>query len=145
MSKSDDFENNLLKLIYTAVAWANVADNAASSPKTAVYYALHSSTPGESGTQATNEIAYTSYIRKDKTRDTNGTTGHTVTANSVSTNTNITFAAGTGGSGTATDYSTGFGSSGATAYLHTGTITPSIVCGSGVTPVLTSATAETED
>ena len=53
MSKSDAFEADLLKLLFNATAIANVADNAASSPLTNLFVALHTADPGETGTQAT--------------------------------------------------------------------------------------------
>ena len=37
MPKSTTTCNNLLRLLFTAVAWANVADNAAASPLTNLY------------------------------------------------------------------------------------------------------------
>jgi len=37
MSKSNAFENSLLKLIFNATAIANLADNAATSPLTNLY------------------------------------------------------------------------------------------------------------
>lgn len=142
MSKSDTFENDLLKLIFQATAIANIADNAATSPLTNLYVALHTADPGETGVQNTSEITYTSYARVAVAR-TSG--GWTVTTNSVSPAANIDFPAGTGGSGTATYFSVGVASSGATKILYSGAISPSIVCGSGVTPRLTTATAITED
>jgi hypothetical protein len=36
MSKSDTFENDILKLIFNATAIANLADNAASAPLTSL-------------------------------------------------------------------------------------------------------------
>ena len=142
MSKSDTFENDLLKLIFNATAIANIADNAASSPLTNLYVALHTADPGEAGAQSTNEVTYTSYARVAVAR-TSG--GWTVTSSSVSPVANIDFPAGTGGSGTATYFSVGVASSGATKILYSGTITPNIVTGSGITPRLTTATAITED
>ena len=44
MPKSTDACNRILNLMYRATAWANVADNAASSPLTNVVVALHSAT-----------------------------------------------------------------------------------------------------
>lgn len=150
MSKSDDLENNFLKLYYTAVAHAGWADNAAASTKTHIGFSLNTADPGDAGAANTSEATYTSYARVMKTRDTNATTGFTVTANSVSPNTAITFPAGTGGSGTVTHFSTSGATSstpttGATAILHSGTVTPNIVTGNGITPQLTTATAITED
>ena len=81
MSKGDTFENDLLKLIYQAVPIANISDNAAVSPLTQIFYALHSADPGEAGTQATNEVAYTGYARVAVARTVGG---HTVTGSNVS-------------------------------------------------------------
>lgn len=142
MSKGNTFENDLLKLIFNATAIANIADNAASSPLTNLYVSLHTADPGEAGDQTTSEIAYTSYARVAVAR-TSG--GWTVTNNSVSPVADISFPAGTGGSGTATHFGVGTASSGAGKLLYKGAISPNIVCGNGVTPKLTTATAITED
>jgi hypothetical protein len=142
MSKSDSLENSLLKLIFNATAIANVADNAASSPLTNLYVSLHTADPGEAGSQTTNEITYTSYARVAVARTTGG---WTVTTNSVSPVATITFPAGTGGSGTATHFGVGSLSSGAGVLYYSGTVTPNIVCGNGVTPQLTTASTITED
>jgi len=142
MSKGDTFENDWLKLIFNATAIANIADNAATSPLTNLYVALHTADPGETGTQSTNECAYTSYARVAVAR-TSG--GWTVTANSVSPAANIDFPTATGGTETATHWSVGVASSGATKILYKGTISPNISISSGVTPRLTTASAVTED
>lgn len=142
MSKGNTFENDLLKLIFNATSIANMADNASASPFTNLYVSLHTADPGEAGDQTTNEIAYTSYARVAVAR-TSG--GWTVTANSVSPVATISFPAGTGGSGTATHFGVGTASSGAGKLLYSGTVTPNIVCGNGVTPSLTTASTVTED
>lgn len=142
MSKGDTFENDLLKLLFNATAIANVADNAATSPLTNLYVSLHTADPGETGTQTTSEITYTSYARTAVAR-TSG--GWTVTANSVSPVANIDFVAGTGGSGTATHFVVGSLVSTAGKLFYSGTVTPNIVTGNGITPRLTTATAITED
>lgn len=142
MSKANTFENDWLKLVFNATAIANIADNAGSSPLTNLYVSLHTSDPGEAGDQTTNEIAYTSYARVAVARS---GSGWTVTNNSVSPAANIDFPAGTGGSGTATHFGVGTASSGTGKLLYKGTITPNIVCGSGVTPRLTTASTITED
>lgn len=144
MSISDATENNVLKLIYNATAWANYADNAASTPQTNIHNALHTADPGDAGTMSTSEAAYTSYARVNVTRA-SGAGGWTVTANSVSPQTNIDFPAGTGGSGTVTHWSTGKTGGGATDILLSGTVTPNIVTGNGVTPRLTTASTITLD
>lgn len=142
MSKGDTFENDLLKLIFNATAIANIADNAASSPLTNLYVALHTADPGEAGSQTTSEVAYTSYARVAVAR-TSG--GWTVTTNSVSPAANIDFPTGTGGSGTATHFSIGTVVSAAGKILYSGTVTPNIACGNGIIPRLTTATTITED
>ena len=63
MSKGDTFENDLLKLIFNGTAIANIADNAATSPLTNLFVALHTADPGETGNQSTNEVSYTGYAR----------------------------------------------------------------------------------
>jgi len=136
-------ETAILTLIFNATAWANYADNAASSPQTNVAVALHTADPGTSGTQTTSESAYTSYARVSVARTSGGWTISGTGPASCSPVANISFPAGTGGSGTATHFSTGKTGGGATAILWSGTVTPNIVTGSGITPVLTTATTIT--
>ena len=140
--KSDTFENDLLKLIFNATAIANISDNAASSPLANLYVALHTEDPGDSGTQTTSEVAYTSYARVAVAR-TSG--GWTVTGNSVSPVATINFPACTGSTATATHFSVGVASSGASKILYAGALTPSISISTGVTPQLTTASTITED
>lgn len=142
MSKGNTFENDLLLLIFNGTAIANIADNAAVAPLTNLYIALHTADPGEAGVQTTSECAYTSYARVTSPR----TSGEwTVSGNSVSPTTEIAFPIATGGIETATHFSIGTASSGAGKILYSGTVTPNISIVSGVTPVLTTATAITED
>lgn len=143
MSIGNTFENDLLKLIFNATAIANIADNAATSPLTNISVALHTADPGEAGDQTTSEAAYTSYARVSVARTTGGWTAST--AGSTSPVANISFPAGTGGTGTATHFSVGPTGGGATKILWSGTVTPNIVMGNGITPVLTTATTITLD
>lgn len=142
MSMGNTFENDILKLVFNATAIANIADNAATSPLTNLQISLHTADPGEAGDQTTSEIAYTSYARVAVARTTGG---FTVTGNTVNPVANISFPAGTGGSGTATHGGVGTAASGAGKLLYKGAITPNIVCGSGVTPLLTTASSITQD
>lgn len=145
MSKTNSFENSLLLLVFNNTDIANIGDAGGlqnSATAGSLYVSLHTSDPGEAGDQTTNEIAYTSYARVAVARS---GAGWTVTANAVSPAANIDFPAGTGGSGTATHFGIGTASSGAGVLLYKGTVTPNIVCGSGITPRLTTATAVTED
>src|SRR5690606_2532967 len=142
MSAGNTFENDLLKLIFNGTAIANLADNASSSPLTNLYVSLHTADPGEAGNQSTNEAAYTSYDRVAVSRDTNG---WTVASNSVSPVADIEFPEGTGGSGTGTHFGVGTAASSTGKLLVSVAITPNITFGSGVIPVLTTATAITVD
>lgn len=142
MSKGDTFENDLLKLIFNATAIANIADNAATSPLTNLFVALHTADPGETGTQATNEVSYTGYARATVAR-TSG--GWTITANSVSPTANIDFGACTAGTATATHASVGVAVSGAVKILYKGALSPNISISSGVTPRIPTGSTITED
>ena len=115
--KSDTFRNDVLKLIFNATAIANICDNAAASPLTNLFVALHTADPGGSGVQNTSECAYTGYARVSVAR-TSG--GWTVTTNSVSPVATIPFGACTAGTETATCFSVGVASSGATKILRRG-------------------------
>lgn len=137
MSISNTTEDAILNLIYSATAWANYADNAASVPQTNIHVALHTADPGDAGTMTTSEAAYTNYARVNVARS-NG--WNASSGGSVSPAAAVTFPAGTGGSGTDTHFSTGKTGGGATAILLSGTVTPNIVSGNGVTPQLTTST-----
>lgn len=141
MGTSTTTANNILKLYLNATAIANIADNAASSPNTSLYVALHTADPGAAGTQSTNEVTYTSYARVAVARTTGGWTASSAASSSPVAA--ITFPAGTGGSGTATYASVGMLSSGAGIILWSGPITPNIVTGNGITPQLTTASTIT--
>jgi hypothetical protein len=141
MAKSSTFDNQLLKLIFNATPIANIADNAATSPLTNLYIALHTADPTAGGTQSSSEAAYTSYARVAVARTTGG---FTVTGASVSPVATVVFPAGTGGSGSATFWSVGVASTGSTEILYSGAISPAITLGNGITPELTTASTVTE-
>lgn len=145
MSKSNACENSLLLLIFNNTDFALIGDAAGlqnSATAGSLYVSLHTADPGEAGDQSTSEVTYTSYARVAVARS---GAGWTVTGNSVSPAATISFPAGTGGSGTVTYFGVGTSSSGAGVLLYSGAISPSIVCGNGITPQLTTATAVTED
>jgi hypothetical protein len=71
--------------------------------------------------------------------------GFSRSTNAISVVGNVAFPAGTGGSGTATHWGLGTDTSGAGKLLYSGTISPNIVTGNGVTPTLTAGTVVTED
>ena len=140
MSFGDTAENDLLKLIFQAVDWGNIADDTVTSPETSLGVALHTTTPGEAGDQTTNEAGYTSYAREDIVRTAGG---WSVTTNVVNPAANIDFTEATGGGETEDFFSIGKASG--DYMLLFGTVTPGIVVSSGVTPRLTTATSITLD
>lgn len=147
MPKSTVFANDVLSLTFRAVSIANIAQNNATSPATAMSIALHTSTPAAGGDQSTNEISYTGYARvTSMTRDTAGTAFPAPSGGVITTTANIDFGlmtAGTGGTA-------GFASIGHTPSTTTnkmlmfGAISPTISVVNGVTPRLATGSTITE-
>jgi hypothetical protein len=124
---------------------ANIADNAASSPLTALWVSLHYADPTASGDQTSSEITYTSYARVSVARTTSG--WPTTTTETISPAAAITFPLSTGGTGgtvLAAFFGIGTASTGAGHLLYSGTCTPNVSCVNGVQPQLTTATTITE-
>lgn len=146
MSKSNDFENALLLLIFNNTNIANIGDATGlrgSTTAGSLYLSFHTADPGEAGTEATNEISYTGYARQAVARS---SAGFTVSGSSVTLTNNVDFPEMTGGAGgLATHFAVGVASSGATMVLYKGTVTPNITVAVGVTPRLKAATSITED
>jgi hypothetical protein len=143
MSKANQYESDLLALLFNATPIANIADNAAASPLTQLFVSLHTADPGEAGNQTTSEISYTGYARVAVNRNSGG---WTVGAGTVSPAAAITFGAMTAGTGgTVTHFSIGTLTSGTGKLLYSGTVTPNIAVTAGVTPQLTTASTVTED
>lgn len=149
MSKANTYEQDILKLLLNGTAIANVADNASSSPITALWVALHESSPGEAGTQGTNETSYTGYSRIAVTRSTAGftvTTGGTDGASAKFVS-DVTFGEATSTStGTLTHFSVGqtSASTGGKVFYY-GAISPTINYGQNVTPNLTTGSSINEN
>lgn len=145
MSFSNAAENALLLLIFNNTNYANVGDATGLRGSTTVgslYMGGHTADPGEAGDQTTNEIAYTSYARVAIARS---GSGFTVSTNTVSLAAACNFPAGTGGSGTMSHWGLGTAASAAGSLIAKGSISPSIVCGAGVTPSLAAGTVLTLD
>ena len=144
MSKTNTWENDLLKLVFQNTSASLIGDATGlvgSGVAGSLYVSLHTADPGEAGDQTTSETSYTSYARVAVARG----GAWTIASNSVSPTANIDFPACTGGSATITHFGVGTSSSGAGKLLYKGTVTPNIAVATGVTPRLTTATAITED
>jgi hypothetical protein len=74
MPKGTTTCNNILALIYNATAWANIADNAASSPITNIYMALATASYSASDNASADETVYTNYVRQTVARSVAGWT-----------------------------------------------------------------------
>lgn len=145
MSKTNSWETALLSLLFANSNAANIGDATGlrgSTTAGSLYLSLHTADPGEAGDQTTSEVAYTSYARVGVLR--NGT-AFTVSGNAAALAALTSFPPGTGGSGTATHFGIGTAASGAGVLLYKGAISPSIVCGNGVTPQINAGTLVTED
>lgn len=146
MSLSNSAETNLLKLIFQNTTWAGIGDATGivgSTTAGSLFNGLATSDPGEAGDQTSGEISYTGYTRETRAR-TSG--GWTVTGNSVSPATIISFGAMTAGAGgTASFWTVGKSLTGTGELLYSGAISPTISVVNGVTPQLATGSAITMD
>ena len=132
MSFSNQFEADILGLIFNATAIPGLADNASASPLTNLYVALHTADPGEGGNQSTNEVNYTGYSRVAVQRSGAGWTlaGQTISPTAV-----IEFGEMTSGvAGTAVYASVGTAASGAGKVIIRGALSPTIPFQAGTVP-----------
>lgn len=131
MAKSITTCNNLLKLLFNATAWANIADNAASAPITNLYISLHTADPGTGNSQLTNETSYTNYARVAVVRTNVGWT--------VSTNTAVNAALAQfpqcGATGATLTYvAIGTAATGAGNVLYAGALNSALTVANGIQP-----------
>jgi|SRR5215831_10805702 len=145
MTVADVTENAIMELTFRGQAWANYADLAASANQTNIGISLHTADPGDTGDASTSEIATVAYAGYTRVNVGRSTGGWSASSNgTISPAANIDFPAGTGGTGaTATFFATAKSNAnpptGAQAILWSGAISPTIACGNGVTPRLTTA------
>ena len=132
MPKSTSTCNSILNLMYRATAWANVADNAASSPLANTYVSLHTAPLTAATNQQTeNETAYTNYARQAVARSTGWSAASGGTCENAAT---ISFPACGASGATLTDVTVGTATSGVGTVWHTGELNASLAVSSGITP-----------
>lgn len=144
---SDTTEDNILKLYLNATAISLIADNTATTPSTEVWVALHTADPGDTGTQGTNEAAYTGYTRIAVARTTGGWIVGSVAAGSAQPVSAVTFPQATSTS-TSTITHASIGMTSATTdgvIIASGTVSPNINISQNVTPNLTTGSSFTLD
>ena len=132
MPKSTATCNSIVNLMYRATAWANVADNAASSPLTNTYVSLHTGNLTASTNQQTdNETAYTNYARQAVARSTGwDAASGGATANAAT----ISFPQCGASGATLSHVATGTAVSGSGTVWHYGALNSSLAVSSGITP-----------
>jgi len=131
MAKSLTTASNILKLIFNATPWANMADNAASSPYTNLYLSLHTADPGTGNNQTTNETTYTNYVRIAVVRT---SSGWTVSSNTASNAALAQFAQCGATSATLTYVAIGTNVSGAGNVLYSGALNSALTVANGIQP-----------
>lgn len=134
MSKGNQFENDLMLLIFNNTDITDIGDAGGlqnSATAGSFYIALHTGDPGEGGNATTNECAYGSYARVAVAR-TSG--GWTVSGNTATNTALIQFPECTSGSETTTHFSITVASSGTSKILYKGALTASRSISSGIQP-----------
>ena len=134
MSMTNAAEAALLDLLFLNVDWANIGDAGGlqnSATAGSFYISLHTSDPGEAGSQTTNEVAYTSYARVAVARSAGGWTRSVST---VSNTALVQFPQATGGTATATHFGIGTDASGAGNLLLKGALNSSLSISNGIQP-----------
>lgn len=134
MSKSNDFENDLLLLIYNNIDIALMGDAAGVQNSVAAgsfFVALHTADPGEAGKGNTTEAAYTGYARVPVARS---AAGWTVAGNGVTNAAAVAFGLCTAGTATCTHFSVCYELTGASKFVHSGALGASLIVNPGITP-----------
>lgn len=148
MSKSNTFENDILGLIFNNTDIANIGDAGGlqnSATAGSLYIALHTADPGEAGTAATNEATYTNYNRVAVARS---GAGWTVSGNSATNASQITFPQCGASGNTITHVSITVGGTPTTAdkILYSGALNSPLAVALNITPLFAaSGLTVTED
>lgn len=132
MPKSTATCNSILALIFNATAWADIAENDASSPITNLYLSLHTANPGVGNNQTTNETSYTNYTRIAIART---TSGWTIPSGGATSNAALAQFPQCGATGaTLTHVAIGTASSGPGTVLYAGALSSSLAVANGIQP-----------
>lgn len=137
MSMSNQWESDGLKLIFQNIACTLIGDAAGLLPSAApgsLYVSLHSSDPGETGDQTTNEITYTTYARVAVARSAVGWTVSATAPTQVVNAGGVTFPLCSALSATAAYFGVGTDSTGAGKLLYSGILDANLSISAGITP-----------
>lgn len=139
MSKGNTFENDLLQLLFNNVDIADIGDASGiqnSATAGSLYVALHTADPGEAGTAATNETAYTNYARVAVARTVGGWTVSGATATNAA---QITFPQCGASGNTITHVSITTALSGTSKILYSGALNSSLAVALNITPLFAAS------
>jgi hypothetical protein len=131
MPKAYAASNAFLNLLYRAVAWANIADNAAASPVTDIHLPLATASYGNSSTGSSNEATYTNYARQNLDRN---TTDWAAAANGVISNATAVEYPQCGASGNTITSMATCKAAGASDVFHYGDLNASIAVSNQIQP-----------
>lgn len=131
MSATNYFENQILKLFFQADTIDRIAQNAGINPSTGFYISLHTSDPGEAGTQDTSETDYDDYQRVQVVRT---SSGWNVVGDKVSNAEIITFPTCSGGSSSIGFWGLGLDETGPGTLLFHGALDFALAVSIGITP-----------
>ena len=130
MSFSNTTETDVLAKLFndTAISWDAITD---------LYVALHTSDPGDAGSQTTNEATYTSYARVAVARTAGG---WTVSGAAVTNTALIQFPQCTGGTSACTHVSIGTAASGAGQIIASGALNSTLNVSNLIQPQFAATT-----
>jgi hypothetical protein len=150
MSKTNTWESDLLLLVFNNTTAAKIGDSTGivgSTVAGSLYVSLHTSDPGETGGQTTNETSYDNYVRVPVARSGAGWTISGTIPTQAANTAAVTFAqCGTTGAtithvGIGTDVSGGSGK-----LLYSGALGSNLAVSTNVTPSFAiNALVVTED
>lgn len=137
--KSVAFSNALLKLVFNGTPIAGIADNAATSPITQLWVALHTADPDSTPAsgQSASEANYTGYARVAINRN---SAALSVSGDVLTTLVDVAFGKCTAGSNQVTHASIGTSQTGDGFVLYSGPLPYSVSVSAGVRPVMEAGT-----
>lgn len=148
MSKSNTWENDLLKLVFNNTTVSGLGDATGvvgSSGAGSLYVSLHTGDPGETGDQTTSEATYTGYGRVAVSRDSSGWTISGTAPTQAANTSAVTFTQCSGGSNTITYIGVGTASSGAGKLLYSGVLSSSLAVSNNITPSFASGQLQIQE
>lgn len=133
MSATNAFEAQVIALFFNGTAISGLAENDSSSPITEYFVSLHTSDPGETGSQNTGETTYTGYSRLSVSRD---SSGFTCSGSSAVNTEQLTFGQCSADAGSSVTYvGLGYDESGAGTLINRLPLENPIVIAIGSTPI----------